>query len=69
MTALLGSIFLILFTVVYLFLAGAIIFHLKAYTLPGWSGGRIGILVFVLTSLALFLMLIASFLRAPWGSV
>lgn len=68
MTAIIASVFLILFTLGYLFFSGAIIFHLRAYTLPGWSGGRIGVLVFTVLSIVLFGLLIYSFLTAPWSA-
>ena len=69
MITILASGFLILFTIGYLFFAGAIIFHLRAYTLPGWSGGKVGVFVFTLLSILLFGLLLYSFLTAPWQSL
>lgn len=56
------------FTLIYVFFAAAIVYHLRAYSLPGWSVGRIGVILFILISLVLFAFAAAAFLRVPWDA-
>lgn len=53
----------LIFILVYLFFAGAIIYHLRAYTLPGWTMGKIGVVVFILFSILLFVFASYAFLQ------
>lgn len=55
-----------IFTLIYVFFAAAIVYHLRVYTLPGWSLGRIGIMVFIGASILLFASAAYAFLQVPW---
>ncbi|MBI2054707.1 MAG: hypothetical protein HYT39_01255 [Candidatus Sungbacteria bacterium] len=57
-----------IFVLIYAFFASAIVYHLRAYTLPGWSMGRIGIIIFILLSLILLALAISAFRQVPWDS-
>lgn len=57
-----------LFTLVFCLVSGAIIYHINAYTLPGWTLGRTAITVFVITSAILLASAGYSFLHVPWNS-
>ncbi|OHA07572.1 MAG: hypothetical protein A2934_01615 [Candidatus Sungbacteria bacterium RIFCSPLOWO2_01_FULL_47_10] len=46
--------FFIFFTVVWTFFASATLFHLKKYTMPGWSSHRVVIPVFLCLSFIFF---------------
>lgn len=60
-----GGIFF-LFTLVYAFLAAAIVYHLSHYTLPDWTAARIVAPAFFILSAILFIIASYSFLRIPW---
>lgn len=45
---------LALFAAVHIFFSAAVIFHLRRYTLPGWSAPRIIIPLYCILSLLLF---------------
>ena len=62
------SLVFIAFTLVYFFFAGAIIYHLSAYTLPGWTMGRVSIILFVVLSIVLYALAIYFFLQIPWNT-
>lgn len=55
-----------LFTMIFFLVAGAIIYHINAYTLPGWTMGRTSIIVFCILAAILFLSAAYSFYQVPW---
>ncbi|MBI2096948.1 MAG: hypothetical protein HYT40_02225 [Candidatus Sungbacteria bacterium] len=55
------------FVLFYALFASAIIYHLRAYVLPGWTAGRISIIIFLILSLILLYLALFYFLKTPWG--
>lgn len=58
-----------LFTLIFCLIAGSIIYHLNAYTLPGWTLGRTSIIVFLLLAALLFLSAGYAFFQVPWNTI
>lgn len=56
-----------LFTLIFCLVSGSIIYHINAYTLPGWTVGRTVIIVFLALSLLLFIFAGYSFSQIPWN--
>ncbi len=54
------------FILFYALFASAIVYHLRAYVLPGWTAGRISIIIFIAVSLILFALALFYFFRIPW---
>ena len=54
------------FIIFYVLFASAIIYHLRAYVLPGWTAGRISIMIFIAVSLVLVAMALFYFIKIPW---
>lgn len=59
----------VVFAVLYASFSAAIIYHLRAYTLPGWNAGRVSITVFLLFSILLFLLAVYFFFQIPWDRI
>lgn len=58
-----------LFLLVYTLMGSAVIYHLRAYSLPTWSLGRISIVGFVVLSAVLITFATYFFFRIPWESL
>lgn len=59
----------LLFLGIYGFFGISAIYHLRQYSLPGWSGGRISIAIFILLSLFLIGLSLFAFFRIPWDAL
>lgn len=63
-----GGIFLV-FIVVWFFFTGAVIFHLRKYTLPGWSAPKLVLPIFFTLSAILFLFAVYFFFHISFGVI
>lgn len=68
MIFLLWGIFII-FIGLWIFFTAAVIFHLRKYTLPGWSAPKLVLPIFFVLSAILFLFALYFFFRIPLSTV
>ena len=59
------SAFFILFVAADAFIAGAVIWHLRTYTLPGWNAAKIAIPLYLLLSAVFFGFALYFFIQIP----
>ena len=65
MFAIAGTVF-VAFILVYAFLAGSVLYHLRQYTLPGWNAARIIVPIFFILSAIFLAFATYFFFTVPW---
>lgn len=58
-----------LFLFFYALAASAVVYHLNAFSLPGWTGRRVSIAVFVILSAILAGLAVIFFFQVPWDTI
>ncbi|MEK7108642.1 MAG: hypothetical protein AAB844_00820 [Patescibacteria group bacterium] len=48
-------------------LSAAVIYHLRQYTLPGWTAAKLVIPLYLILASLLLIVALAYFLRVPWA--
>lgn len=56
------------FLIFYAVGAGAILYHLNAFSLPEWRGRKVAIVIFTVLSIFFVTMAVIFFFQVPWNA-